>query len=101
VLDGTPLCFKAPHMSFCSSHQVGFVEIPTNTFPKNILFLGIVSDKILQDMKNSSLGFIFLVDVFPFLGFDIATTWVGKTLMLGIDLASKKIIPSSTSHTCF
>jgi hypothetical protein len=47
------------------------------------------------------LGFLFLVEVYLFLGFDIATTWVGRTSMFGIDLAFENIIPSSTNHTCF
>ncbi len=49
----------------------------------------------------SSSGFLLLVEVFLFLGFDIATTWVGRASMFGIDLAFKKIIPSSTSHIVF
>jgi hypothetical protein len=54
-----------------------------------------------EENFNNSLGFLFLVEVFIFLGFDIATTWVGKASMFGIDLAFEKTISSSTSHTCF
>jgi hypothetical protein len=50
---------------------------------------------------STELGFLFLVEVFPFLGLDIATTWLGRTTMSTVNLASKKKILSSRSHACF
>jgi spore maturation protein SpmA len=38
---------------------------------------------------------------FPFLGLDIATTWLGRTTMSTVNLVSKKKILSSSSQACF